>query len=72
MVHSPPRRLSDGSTESMKSSKTKKTDESCRHIETLFARDVVPKSVHGDNFFLPAQIIRNGCDKDLARDLKRN
>lgn len=38
----------------------------CRHIETLFAKDLLmPESPHGDNFFLPAHIIyessRDGC-----------
>lgn len=51
----------------------------CRHIETLFARDAIPnavhgedlKSVHGDNYFLPAHIIyegRTGCANKPVRE----
>ena len=61
---------SDGSTTSTSTKDSQKLQ--CRHIETLFAQDAIPKAIHGehlksvygDNYFLPAQIIyegRTGC-----------
>lgn len=54
-------------------SKVKTDTKYCgRHIETLFPKDVIPSSVYGDHFFLPASLvteIRTSSDekKGVAR-----
>ena len=55
------RRLSGSSTDSSDNNSSKKREE-CRHIETLFAQNLVQTSVHGDNFYLPASIIYDGSN----------
>lgn len=52
------RRLSSSSSTDDSSSSKKR--EECRHIETLFAQNLV--SVHGDGFYLPASIIYDGSN----------